>query len=51
MTNVAEDRVKEEIRQAIKIDADAVRGHLDELDGHYHVVVGGANPINRSCDN
>ncbi len=31
MTNVAEDRVKEEIRQAIKIDADAVRGHLDEL--------------------
>ncbi len=31
MANVAENRVNEEIREAIKIDADAVRGHLDEL--------------------
>ena len=31
MTNVPEDRVGEEIRDAIKIDGDAVRGHLDEL--------------------
>ncbi len=31
MTNLAENRVNEEIREAIKIDADAVRGHLDEL--------------------
>ena len=31
MTNVPEDRVVEEIREAIKIDGDAVRGHLDEL--------------------
>jgi hypothetical protein len=31
VTNVQEDRVGEEIRDAIKIDGDAVRGHLDEL--------------------
>jgi len=31
MTNVPEDRVGEEILDAIKIDGDAVRGHLDEL--------------------
>ena len=31
MSNVAEDRVTEDIRQAIKIDADAVRGHPHEL--------------------
>ena len=31
MTNVPEDRIVEEIRDAIKIDGDAVRGHLDEL--------------------
>jgi putative transposase len=30
MTNVAEDRVNEDIRQAFKIDGDAVRGHIDE---------------------
>jgi hypothetical protein len=29
--NLPEDRVREEIRDAIKIDADAVRGHLSEL--------------------
>lgn len=31
MTNVPEDRIGEEIRDAIKIDGEAVRGHLDEL--------------------
>lgn len=31
MTNVPEDCVGKEIRDAIKIDGDAVRGHLDEL--------------------
>jgi len=31
MTNVPEDHVGEEIRDAIKIDGEAVRGHLDEL--------------------
>ena len=31
MTNVPEDLVGEEIRDAIKIDGDVVRGHLDEL--------------------
>ncbi|TWT30578.1 IS256 family transposase [Blastopirellula retiformator] len=31
MTNVPEERTSEEIRDAIKIDGDAVRGHLDEL--------------------
>jgi transposase-like protein len=29
--NLPEDRVREEIRDAIKIDAEAVRGHLSEL--------------------
>ncbi|EAQ80597.1 putative transposase [Blastopirellula marina DSM 3645] len=31
MTNLPEDRTGEEIRDAIKIDGEAVRGHLDEL--------------------
>ena len=31
MTNVPEERTSEEIQSAIKIDGDAVRGHLDEL--------------------
>nr|WP_233200375.1 transposase [Blastopirellula marina] len=31
MTNVPEERLGEEIRDAIKIDGEAVRGHLDEL--------------------
>ena len=31
MTNVPEERTGEEIQSAIKIDGDAVRGHLDEL--------------------
>lgn len=31
MSNVPDDKVSEEIRSAIKIDGDAVRGHLDEL--------------------
>ena len=31
MTNVPEDRVGKEIRDAIKVDGEAVRGHLDEL--------------------
>lgn len=31
MTNVPENSVGEEIRDAIKIDGEAVRGHLDEL--------------------
>ena len=31
MTNVAENRFNEDLREAIKIDADAVRGHLDQL--------------------
>ena len=31
ITNVPEDRVGEEIRDAIRIDGDAVRGQLDEL--------------------
>ena len=31
MTNVPDDHVGEEIRDAIKIDGEAVRGHLDEL--------------------
>ncbi|UUO04533.1 integrase core domain-containing protein [Blastopirellula sp. J2-11] len=30
MANLPEDRTDEEIRDAIKIDGDAVRGHLDE---------------------
>lgn len=31
MTNVPEERTSEEIQSAIKIDGEAVRGHLDEL--------------------
>ncbi len=31
MTNVSEEQSSEEIHSAIKIDGDAVRGHLDEL--------------------
>lgn len=31
MSNVADERTSEEIQSAIKIDGDAVRGHLDEL--------------------
>ncbi len=31
MTNVPEDHVGEEIRDAIKVDGEAVRGHLDRL--------------------
>jgi transposase-like protein len=31
MSNVPDEKVSEEIRSAIKIDGDAVRGHLDEL--------------------
>jgi transposase-like protein len=31
MTNIPDDRIGEEILSAIKIDGDAVRGHLDEL--------------------
>lgn len=31
MSNVADERTSEDIQSAIKIDGDAVRGHLDEL--------------------
>ncbi len=31
MTNAEEDPIRQEIRQTIKIDSDAVRGHIDEV--------------------
>ena len=31
MTNAEEDPIRQEIRQTIKIDGDAVRGHIDEV--------------------